>query len=131
MKKRKSSTPLIISLVAIVLIALGFNGLQQGLFNDLLRQRSNTSSEATPATANANSVATQTKSALSAIDDKSERSAPKTPDADGKALAAKKMREQNGGRPFMAMAPSQIPRPTPNDSSISTQWYTDKARKPQ
>jgi cytoskeletal protein RodZ len=138
MKKRKNSTPLVISLVAIVLIAFGFNGLQQGLFNDLIRQ-SNTSASATPPTANANSVATQTKNALSAIDDTAERSAAK-PDpkatekaqpVDGKAMAAKKMKEQNGGRPFMAMAPNQIARPTPNDSSIATQWYTEKARKPQ
>jgi hypothetical protein len=130
MRKRKKPTGLILALAAFALVAIGLNALSLGMLNPLMQslQRDRVAEKAREEKGTAKDVADKTKAALAASpaeeeeEDKSERATKK--------MARDKMMAAQGGKPLIAVTPAAKYEPKPNDSSISTQWYVEGARKP-
>jgi len=134
MKKQSKPTGLIISLVLILAMAFGFNAYQSGLLNSLAPKPS--AAAPRESTTSAEDISAATKSAVSSALTSSDK--PKEKDketflaeADAKKKnIERKMNPATSGLPLMATPKQTMVKPVPSDGSISTQWYTDKARKP-
>jgi predicted RNA-binding Zn ribbon-like protein len=133
MKKQSKPTGLIISLVLILAMAFGFNAYQSGLLDSLAPKP--TAAAPTESTTTAESIGKTTNNLVSAAiaDEKPKEKDKETflAEADAKKKnIERKMNPATGGLPLMATPKQTMAKPVPSDSSISTQWYTNKTRKP-
>ncbi|CAN1487559.1 hypothetical protein MCEMSE15_00089 [Fimbriimonadaceae bacterium] len=135
MKKQSKPTGLIISLVLILAMAFGFNAYQSGLLDSLAPKP--TAAAPTESTTTAESIGKTTNNLVSAaIADEKPKDKEKEKETflaeaeEKKKNIERKMNPATSGLPLMATPKQTMAKPVPSDSSISTQWYTDKTRKP-
>jgi len=121
MKKRSKPTALIFALVLFLGAAFGINAYQSGFLRMAAQsqQDSQPGQDAPRKTESASDMAGKAQDAAKEMQNRAK--------AMGKMHAPPEA--ATPGQPLMAVAPEKAKayKPTPNDSSISTQWYDDEA----
>jgi hypothetical protein len=114
MRKKKTPVGLLVTLGVLITGALAYNAAQSGLFRNIGGSKDPVGDARKTDKDYGASVANKAAASAAQMKEKANQS---------KAPAIASFRKSLNGKPLMAMAKATDYKPTPNESSTSTQWY--------